>query len=292
MSNFLDDIKIEFRKSNNVVVQLIMVNLGVWLFLMTMKLFSIFGLTNFASLISSQFVLPSQLNELIFRPWTIITYGLSHYSFGHILSNMIALWWFGRILQDLVGSNRVLGIYLISVIAAALAYLVIGQFSSENFRIGGYLIGASGGVYGIVVALATLSPTYRINMLFIGSVEVKWIALGFVILSYVGLGGANAGGNVAHLGGALMGFVFVKQLQAGRDLGRPMVGLIYSFPNLFKKKSKLKVSYKSKQKKAANDTSVDQEEMNRILDRINESGYASLSKEEKAKLFSYSKKKN
>ncbi len=129
-------------------------------------------------------------------------------------------------------------------------------------------------------------------MLFIGSVEVKWIALGFVILSYVGLGGANAGGNVAHLGGALMGFVFVKQLQAGRDLGRPMVGLIYSFPNLFKKKSKLKVSYKSKQKKAANDTSVDQEEMNRILDRINESGYASLSKEEKAKLFSYSKKKN
>ncbi len=146
MSNFLDDIKIEFRKSNNVVVQLIMVNLGVWLFLMTMKLFSIFGLTNFASLISSQFVLPSQLNELIFRPWTIITYGLSHYSFGHILSNMIALWWFGRILQDLVGSNRVLGIYLISVIAAALAYLVIGQFSSENFRIGAYLIGASGGV--------------------------------------------------------------------------------------------------------------------------------------------------
>ncbi len=292
MSSYLDDIKLEFRKPNNVVVQLIMVNLGVWLFLMTMKLLAIFGLTNLASLVSSQFVLPSDLGELIFKPWTIITYGLSHYGFGHILSNMLALWWFGKILQDLVGSNRVLGIYLLSVIAAALAYLIIGQIASENFRMGGYLIGASGGVYGIVVALATLSPTYRINMLFIGSVEVKWIALGFVILSYIGLGGSNAGGNIAHLGGALMGFVFIKQLQAGRDLGRPIVDVLYGIPNLFKKKSKLKVSYKSEQRKSTQSNSVDQDEMNRILDKINESGYGSLSKDEKAKLFSYSKKKN
>lgn len=292
MSSYLDDIKLEFRKPNNVVVQLIMVNLGVWLFLMTMKLLAIFGLTNLASLVSSQFVLPSDLGELIFKPWTIITYGLSHYGFGHILSNMLALWWFGKILQDLVGSNRVLGIYLLSVIAAALAYLIIGQIASENFRMGGYLIGASGGVYGIVVALATLSPTYRINMLFIGSVEVKWIALGFVILSYIGLGGSNAGGNIAHLGGALMGFVFIKQLQAGRDLGRPIVDVLYGIPNLFKKKSKLKVSHKSEQRKSTQSNSVDQDEMNRILDKINESGYGSLSKDEKAKLFSYSKKKN
>ena len=291
MNTYIEDIKAEFRKPNNVVVQLIFVNVGVWLFLMTLKLISLW-FPNLALLMSSQFFLPSDLGQLIYRPWTIITYGFSHVAFGHIISNMLGLWWFGRILQDLVGSNRVLGIYLISAISGAGAYLLIAQIPTDNFYVGGYLLGASGGVFGIVVALATLSPNYRINLIFIGSVEVKWIALAFIILSYVGLGGNNAGGNVAHLGGALMGFVFVKQLQKGRDLGRLIVDVIYSFPKLFKRKPKIKVSHRSKGSGRSSSSKSNQQEIDRILDKISESGYASLTKSEKDELFHYSNKKN
>jgi len=144
--------------------------------------------------------------------------------------------------------------------------------------------------------MATLSPNYKIHMMFIGPVAVKWIAAVFVFLSFVGLSGGNAGGELAHLGGALMGFIFIKQLNNGTDLGRPIVDFIYSIPTLFQKKTKMNVSYRSGKnstKSSANTTSskgVSQEEIDRVLDKISKSGYPSLTKEEKDKLFKYSNK--
>ena len=290
MKTFTDDIKAEFKKTNNVTVQLILINVIVWVIINLSILLTKMGVP-FANIIADQFILPSSLEELMFRPWTVFTFFFSHIGLGHIFSNMLGIWWFGRRLQDLVGSNRVLGIYLVSGLISGLIYILFASIL-HVIPSGTGLIGASGSVFGIVVGLATLAPTYRFNLLFIGAVEVKWIALAFVFLSVIGLGGGNAGGDLAHIGGAIMGFTFIRQLNNGTDIGRPFVNFIYAIPNLFKKKSKLKVSHRSKKKTTSQSShsSSTQEEIDRILDKISQSGYPSLTKEEKDKLFKYSNK--
>jgi membrane associated rhomboid family serine protease len=295
MRTFTDDIKAEFEKPNNVTIQLLLINVAIWVLLAIVGVLGHFGLGSLAEFINSLFVLPASLNELLFRPWTIILYAFTHFGFRHILFNLLALFWFGRMLQDLIGSNRVLGIYILSGLAGGISYIVFAVVLQliPSGMVG--LVGASGSVLGVVVAMATLSPNYKIHMMFIGPVAVKWIAAVFVFLSFVGLSGGNAGGDLAHLGGALMGFVFIKQLNKGTDLGRPIVDFIYGIPNLFKKKPKMKVSYRSsketkvtKSKEPTN--GISQSEIDRILDKISQSGYPSLTKEEKDKLFKYSNK--
>ena len=296
MRTFTDDIKAEFTKPNNVTIQLLLINAAVWVFLAIVGVLGHFGLGTFTSITNSLFILPANLDELLIRPWTIRLYAFTHFGFRHILFNLLALFWFGRMLQDLIGSNRVLGIYILSGLTGGLAYIIFAVILQviPSGSVG--LVGASGSVLGVVVAMATLSPDYKINMMFIGPVAVKWMAVIFVFLSFIGLSGGNAGGDLAHLGGALMGFVFIKQLNEGNDLGRPIVDFIYSIPNIFKKKSKIKVTHRSSKKSgtstnttAASD-SVTQVEIDRILDKISKSGYPSLTKEEKGKLFKYSNK--
>jgi membrane associated rhomboid family serine protease len=292
MKTFTDDIKAEFRKPNNVTVQLILINVIVWALLNLCNLLEHMGVP-YVHLIPDQFILPSSLEEIIYRPWTLISFFFSHVGLGHIVSNMLGLWWFGRRLQDLVGSNRVLGIYIVSGLSSGVTYIIFAVIL-QVIPSGGGLIGASGSAFGIVVALATLSPTYRFNLLFIGSVQVKWIALAFVFLSIIGLGGANAGGDLAHIGGALMGFSFIRLLSQGKDIGQPFVDLVYKLPTLFSRRSRLKVSHRSKKKPSTknekNKTAASQKEIDRILDKISQSGYPSLTKEEKDKLFKYSNK--
>jgi membrane associated rhomboid family serine protease len=295
MRTFTDDILAEFKKTNNVTNQLLLLNVAVWVFLAIIGVLGHFGLAPFAEFMNSLFILPATLDQLMFRPWTILLYAFTHFGFRHILFNLLALFWFGRMLQDLIGSNRVLGIYILSGLTGGIAYVVFAVILQliPSGMVG--LVGASGSVLGVVVAMATLSPNYKINMMFIGPVAVKWIAAVFVFLSFVGLSGGNAGGDIAHLGGALMGFIFITQLNNGNDLGRPIVDFIYAIPNLFKKKSKMKVTYRSSKKSTSTQVNpstngVSQEEIDRILDKISQSGYPSLTKEEKDKLFKYSNK--
>ena len=289
MRTYTDDIKAEFKKTNNATIQLLLINVAIWGFLSIIGLLGHFGLGEIAGTIKAMFVLPADLEQLLFKPWTLVLYAFSHFGFNHVLFNLISLYWFGRMLQDLIGSNRVLGIYILSGLTGGIAYILFAVV----FHIipsGSGLIGASGSVLGIVVAMATLAPDYKINMLFIGQVAVKWIALVFVFLSVIGLAGGNAGGDMAHLGGALMGFIFIKQLNSGTDLGRPFVDFIYGIPSLFKKQTKMKVTHRSSSKTKTGDKKgvVLQEEIDRILDKISKSGYPSLTKEEKDKLFRYS----
>lgn len=293
MSSFSDDIKAEFRKPNNVVVQLIIVNIAVWVLLNINWVLGAFnGLESITSLVRAQFIFPPTIQGLLYKPWTAITSFFSHEGFSHILFNMIGLWFFGRRLQDLVGSNRILGIYFLGGLVGGLSYFVFGVVLGV-LNPGAGALGASAAVYAIMVALATLAPNYNVQLIFIGNVQIKWIVLIYVFMSFIGLRSTNAGGEIAHLGGTLMGFIFVKQLQAGRDLGRPIVNLIYAIPNLFKKKSKLKVSHKSTRKTTTeSSTNINQAEIDQILDKISASGYSSLSKDEKEKLFKYSNKKN
>lgn len=289
MKTFTDDIKREFNKPNNVIVQLIMINVAVWIIINLTGLFGSVGQVVFHS-----FALPADISSFIFRPWTLITYAFSHASLGHIFFNMLGLYWFGRILQDLIGSNRVLGVYILSGLLGAIPFLIFSNVVPV-ISINAVLLGASGSVFGVVVALATLQPNYRVHLILIGPIAVKWIAAIFVLLSIFGLDKSNKGGEMCHLAGALMGYIFITQLNKGNDLGRPIVDFIYGIPNIFKRKAKMKVSHRSTKKSSNSSTTtsegVSQEEIDRILDKISQSGYPSLTKEEKGKLFKYSNRK-
>ena len=156
------------------------------------------------------------------------------------------------------------------------------------------MVGASGAVYAIMIATATLVPDYTFYLLFFGPVKIKYIAGFYIVLSFLGSVGSNAGGNIAHLGGAMMGFIYIKQLQAGVNWGGWITATLEWIKDLFKPRVKVKVSYRKNDipngKKAANVSGISQKEIDEILDKISDGGYESLTKEEKEKLFKASKK--
>jgi hypothetical protein len=237
------------------------------------------------------------------RPWTLITYSFAHSLGGifHILFNMLVLYWFGRLISEYIGSPKVVNLYVLGAIAGGVLYLVfynaVPVFAERAGMVSG-MVGASAAVYAIMVAAAVLLPDYQFHLIFIGPVKIKWIVAFYIFLSFLGSTGSNAGGNIAHLGGALIGWIYIKQLQAGNDWGRPVQAVIEFFRGLFKEESKIKVTYKSKETKSktystsnrTTSTDPDQAEIDAILDKIAEKGYESLSKDEKQKLFKASQK--
>ena len=165
---------------------------------------------------------------------------------------------------------------------------------------GSVMLGASGAVFAVVVGAATFMPNYTIHLLFLGPVRIKYIAIFYVVLSFAQITGSNAGGELAHLGGAAIGYLYIVQLRKGRDLGKGIHWVLTFFKSFFTRQSKVKVSYRKKsgtssqpkQKTKASSVAgkASQEEIDAILDKISQSGYESLTKEEKQQLFSASKK--
>ena len=229
--------------------------------------------------------LPSYLPKLLRHFWTPITYMFMHDGPFHILFNMLWLYWIGQIFEEYLGNKRTIGVYLLGGLTGGfmfvLFYNIFPFFTQQPGLVeASATVGASAAVMAIIVATATLVPDYTIFLMFIGPVKLKWIALFIVILDFLGITGFNAGGEISHLGGALFGFVYIKQLQRGND----WVGF---FTKLFKKRSKLKVASKNNSKSAGN--TPRQEDIDRILDKISQSGYDSLTKQEKEILFRASK---
>lgn len=295
MRFLIDDLKEQFSKPNNSLNQIIVINIVVFVVANLIHLFSdeLFEFTD--SMIS----LPSDLSETIIKPWTIITYGFTQYGIGHILMNMIVLYYFGLLIHDFLGSNRLVSLYLLGAIAGGLAFLIsyntIPMYMETK---SGGMIGASGAVFAVAVGAATLAPNYEFNFPFIGPVKIKYIVAVLFFISLIGTKGSNAGGNIAHLGGAAFGYFYIRQLQQGKDWGKPVISTLDWFKNLFsRKRTKIKVTYRANQKKGTktqgtSNRGVDQEEIDRILDKISQSGYESLTKEEKKNLFSASQKNN
>ncbi len=297
MGSIFEDFKNVFKKSNNYLNQLIVVNLVAWVVYVIVFVTSAQIQNNWLFLIlRDSFAIPSSFSHFIFKPWTLVTYSFLHNpsDIWHIIMNLLIFYWFGRIIQDLIGSSKILSIYVWGAVAGAITYLLaynlIPFYSTQGL---GIMVGASAAVNAIVVATATLTPTYHFNLVFLGRVKITYIAAFFVVSSYIGSVGANAGGNLAHLGGALMGYIFIRQLQKGIDLGKPIFTIIGFFNNLFKPSPTMKVSHRKRSNKGSSQSeSVPQVEIDTILDKISQSGYESLTKEEKNKLFSASQKKD
>lgn len=296
----LEEFKNAFHRYNNAHVQLIIINVLMFVVLgMTMVVFRVSGFGEIFDEVHNQFAIPARFSEFITRPWTLITYMFTHDLSGilHILFNMLVLYWFGRLFVEYLGSDKLIALYLLGGMAGGAAYLLafntipfFSQMIAERAMI---MVGASASVNAIVVATATLLPNYTFFLLFFGPVRIKYIAGIYVFLSFLGTVQSNAGGNIAHLGGALIGFIYMKQLQSGVNWGGWITITIDWFKDLFKAKPRVKVTYRRDGGQAPNQPGgkPTQDELDAILDKISAGGYESLTKEEKEKLFNASKNK-
>ncbi len=296
----LEEFKNVYNRGNNSHIQLILINLVVFLVLIISNVFlDLLMGTEAFEFVLTQLAMPSNIDKFIVKPWTLVTYMFVHLGFFHIFFNMLFLYWFGKLIQEYLGSAKVISLYIIGGIAGGIMYILL--YNTMGFyadRVdSSILFGASAGVFAIVVGSATLMPNHTFYLMFIGAVRIKYIAIFYVILSFASITGSNAGGELAHLGGAMVGFFFIKQLNQGVDWSKSVMGVIGFFKSFFSKQSKIKVSYSSRKSKSedrqtnkSKSAKTDQEEIDHILDKISQAGYESLTKEEKQKLFNASKK--
>jgi len=303
----LDEFKNAFQKPNNAHVQLIFINVVVFLVLAVFKVFlTASGNEDIFNLIHAQFAIPAQFFSFLAKPWTIITYAFVHSLDGingifHILFNMLIFYWFGKLFIEYLGSDKLVALYILGAVTGGIFYLLVYNiipFYASSTPLYG-MVGASAAVYAVLVATAVLLPDYTFFLMFLGPIKIKYIALFYIVISFLGSIGDNAGGNVAHLGGALIGFVYIKQLQVGINWGGWITAMLDWFRSIFVSQPKVKVTYRKAEPKVHQTTSsrpsskaskASQDEIDTILDKISDRGYESLTKDEKEKLFNASKK--
>lgn len=291
------NIKKTFSDANK-LNRLIYINVAVFLFLSAISIITyLFNNEAFSMKVLRLFAVPASLRTLAMKPWTLITYMFTHKDILHILFNMLWLYWFGRIFLEYLDQRKLVAVYILGGISGAIVYVlsfnIFPVFTSlipESVA-----IGASASVMAVVVAIAAYVPNYPVHLLLIGRVKIIWIAVGiFVLTSFMDFS-VNSGGKLAHMGGALFGYLYIVNLRKGKDPGRTLNRIIDSIASLFKaRKEKMKVSYSRKKtdyeyNKAKAER---QEKIDRILDKISKGGYDSLTKEEKNLLFSESQKQN
>ncbi len=308
--SFWDNLRNAFRRSDNSLYKLIAINVLVFFVLLVVRvLLTVSGLEGLYKEGLSYLMMPASLPKLATQPWTIFTYMFLHEGVFHVLFNMLFLYWFGLLIHQYLGSRKLANLYVLGGLFGAafyaLIYNVAPYFSASVDS--SMMLGASAGVFAVVVGAATLTPNTTFFLILIGPVKIVYIAAFYVILSFANSIGANAGGEIAHLGGALLGYLYIVQLRKGNDWGVPVQKVGLFFENLFSRnRSKVKVSYRKAKTKstgnfggfsskttstpAAKSSETSQEEIDQILDKIAAKGYDALSKEEKRKLFEFSKK--
>lgn len=315
------DVRREFSYGNT-INRLIIVNVAVFLLVNLVKLSLLIpnlGANLGFDTFLKWFAMSRTITDNLIKPWVWLTSIFLHENFWHLLWNMLALYWFGRIVGDLLGDRRVLPIYLLGGIIGGLSYVIAAQMS---YLIGGIAYGASAAVMAMVAAAAFASPDYRMNVLLIGDVKLKYIAGVLILLDIIAIADkVNSGGSVAHLGGAALGAIYISQLYRGIEIGKPIIVLVKKIDNWWNNRNNppVKKHTNTQQRpqfefskntnpppKTANrptteggatspkgtpknDKNTFQNRVDEILDKIKQSGYESLTTEEKEFLFRASK---
>jgi membrane associated rhomboid family serine protease len=292
----IEEIKQSY-KEGSILHKLIYINVGVFLALhigvIILVLSNQIGRDQSINEILYFLAIPSDLSALARKPWTIVTYMFTHGFLWHILFNMMILYWFGRYFIEEFGVKKILGTYILGGLGGAVLFVLFYNIFPffEEVRAQSIATGASASVMAIVIAVATVVPNRQMNIVLIGPVKILYIALILFVTSTVLDFTDNTGGKIAHLGGALVGFLFANYYRKGKDITRGFDRFMDSFADLFRKREKMKVTYKRPtddyeyNKQKANE----QEELDRILDKISKGGYDSLTKAEKEKLFNMKK---
>lgn len=308
-NSIIEDLKRQLQRGD-MIINLIAINVAVFITLGVLRvlLFLLKLADPYYQLVVNYLMIPADVMNLLFKPWTVITHMFTHTGLWHILFNMLWLYWFGRILQEFLGNRKILPVYIYGGLVGAFFFVLsYNIFPGLQGAVGAaQALGASAGVMAIIVAAATMVPEYTIYLLFLGPVKLKWIALVLIVIDLISVAGTNAGGHLAHLGGATFGYFFISQLRNGNDWSVGFNNLFDSIKGAFTGKSGPKVAYKQrnsgKRSRGYGYTKRDMEEpengsasrdnqkkLDEILDKISKSGYDSLTKEEKHFLFHVSK---
>jgi membrane associated rhomboid family serine protease len=291
-----------FYQESDVLVRLILINIAVFVAIIIVDIIGALSGFSISKYFISLTALPTDGLKLITRPWTFVTYMFLHEGFMHILFNMLWLYFGGMLFREFLGSRRLLGVYLWGGLVGGFLYVLVYNLSPAfkdvvsiaNAR------GASASVMAIVVAIATYRPKFPVQLFFILRVPLWGIAVFAVLMDLLALRGldSNPGGHLAHLGGALFGFFYIRSLRSGNDLSEGIMNAVDWIQNKFSGKPQpvMRTVYRNTsgaEKSSAvhnvNSKQSDQQRMDEILDKISRSGYNSLSKDEKDFLFKLSK---
>jgi len=300
--SIIDEIKESFRKGTT-LHKLIYLNLGLFLAVQIVRI--VLFLSNSYNLFPeflNYLAVPANLQVLSHRPWTLVTYMFLHVEFLHILFNLLWLYWFGTIFIQELGLKKLLSTYLLGGFIGGIFYVVFYNLFNvfANVRDSSVALGASASIMAVVVAAATYQPDRRMNLIFIGPVKIVYIAVVMFILTSLVDFSVNSGGKIAHIGGALTGFVFAFYYRQGKDLTRGFDRIMDSIATWFKPgRERMKVTYKRSpdQKPPADDIEYrkqkaeEQKEIDHILEKISKAGYDSLTAREKELLFKMGNKK-
>lgn len=288
----IDDIKRKYRQGT-MLMRIIYINIAIFVILHLVALVG--GIINVPVQDSIRWLqVPSDLSQLLWAPWTLITYMFTHYDLLHILFNMLWLYWMGRIFLEYFTPKRLSALYLLGGLGGAALYMLamnlLPHFAGSN----AYLMGASASVIAIVVAVAIWAPDYKIGLLFIGEVSLKWVAIITIGIDLLSVDAGNAGGHIAHLGGAAVGAIYATALRRGTDITRPLNAALDWLASLFSRRDKgvgspIGGKAYNQQHQAADEPTEAQ--IDAILDKIKRSGYTSLTDKERDLLFRASRKK-
>jgi len=291
--SIFDEIKSSYKKGT-ALNKLIYINVVLFLLLHVAVIFLVLinqiGREESVNEILYYLAVPADLESLARRPWTILTYMFTHGLLYHLLFNVLILYWFGQFFVQEFGTKKIVSLYLIGGFAGAILYILfynIFPYFSE-IRDGSIATGASASVMAIVIAVATLVPQRRMNLVFIGPVKIIYIALFIFVTSTLLDFTSNTGGKIAHIGGAFTGFLFARYYSRGKDITSGFDRFIDRVATWFKPgKKKMKVTHKRPTNDFEyNKTKVaEQKEIDAILDKISKAGYDSLTNDEKEKLF-------
>ncbi|MBF6642454.1 rhomboid family intramembrane serine protease [Flavobacterium sp. J49] len=285
MSSIIDDIKFQYR-IGGIANKMIYWNVGV--FLLSIPLFYQFkvGVFDYPSWLA----VSSEPSVVVTRPWTVLTYAFFHFGFWHLFFNMMVLHFASRLFLTFFTQKQYLGLYLLSAVFSALIFITAFYF----LEMSALMVGASASIIAILVATTTYQPLMEIRLLLIGNVKLWHITGVTLLLFLLQIGLANTGGHIAHFSGAFFGYIYIRLLQNGTDLSKPVNAVIDFFSHLFRPKKKTPFKKVHVTPKRPTEKKVEskivikdktQQQIDEILDKISQSGYDSLTAEEKEFLF-------
>ena len=193
------------------------------------------------------FELSSSFKDLIFKPWTVFTYGFLHSGFFHLFWNMYLLYFSSSLLLNLFGNDIFLKLYFLGILIGGLTFILSYNFFPVFQDANPYMVGASAGVMSIFIFISTYSPDLEVRLILF-NVKLRYLGIAFVLLDVIQIPYGNSGGHIAHLGGAFYGFIYAQRLQKGVDIGLPFENLIIKTSKLFYSKSKFNTVHKNEVK--------------------------------------------
>ena len=306
MTQFFNDIKASF-KSGNFLTRLIYINAGVFVIVKLALLLCTF--INLPTHWVNYLEMPANMATWITQPWSVITYMFLHCNLMHVIFNLIALYYIGKLFLYFYNQKQLVAVYIWGGLAGAALYVMGYNFLPyfAPYQTNAYLLGASASVMAILFAMVGYRPNNMVQLALVGNVKLKYVGWAFLALDLIGLGSINSGGSMAHLGGAFMGILFGYSYANGKDLSKPITKAldwlanhyhVPSFKGWGTSKKKIKVTVNNTQnmsdaqwnKQQNEREKLRQERIDQILEKIKKSGYQNLTDEEKKSLFDLSKK--